>query len=349
MESINEIGVFVGEALKCQVFISNEEKLLNLVTARTKVMEVVKDFLPDSYIFTKRVGDVAIPVATGQENLVSLEKCIVEDGKGALNLYVQEAAKRGPPSASSSMPKPKRMRQASLVKFLNSTDTKDLNSTADYSAARGRVFLFTTSTIERATARRREYYEYWNEKAEELCSSPSFNNYSKRELHGIIDSHWRMHATSLCIRDAEEEQQLVNSLSQELRGSKLLLSAKTVNKNLDLLKEEDRKIKSVNRELTSLRAGTKTLEDRKAIQNKEKELQNCLTDLKLTQERLRKSIDGLSKSRNKALASGEIKGGKKRSAESSSEFKAENESCEQLDISEDEEQVLAEEAKSDGW
>ena len=75
-EALNEVSVSVGGALKCQVFISNQHKVLNLMMARNNVMEVVKDFLPaDSFIFTKRVGDQAIPVATGKENVVSLDKC----------------------------------------------------------------------------------------------------------------------------------------------------------------------------------------------------------------------------------------------------------------------------------
>lgn len=147
-------------------------------------------------------------------------------------------------------------------------------SAADYSAARGRVYLYTESTIEKATDRRKEYYRFWNEKAEELCSSPSFSKYSKQELHGIIDTHWRMHATELCIRDGERGEELAKSLSQEIPGHKLALSAKTVNKNLRLLRKQDQQIRSINDEITALRAQGLSPQVKTTIKQKEEEVLN---------------------------------------------------------------------------
>lgn len=347
--AVNEVNVFVKEALKCQVYISNDQKTLNLSTARNEVMQVVEEFLPDSFIFMKQVGDQHIPVAHGQEDVVSLEKCLVEDKNSTLCLYIEDTGKR-PLSTSFVNPKPKRLRQQSVSKYL--TNQKNADNTVDYSAARGRVFLYSKSHIERATDRRRDYYKFWNEKAEELCSSPSFDKYSKQELHGIIDSHWRMHATSLCIKDAELEQQLVESLSRrEVRGHKLLLSAKTVSKNIALLKEEDQKIKNLSGELPTLRAGAgaKLLSKaRNVIQSKEQEMKESLTQLKLVQDRLRKSVDNLAKSRTKVLASlsASTTTGKKRSADSGSE---EDDQINELEIDEKETSHLAWEAVDESF
>ena len=88
-KAVNEVNVYVRDALKCQVFISDDQKKMDLSSARTEVIEIVKDFLPDSFIFTKRVGDQPIPVANGQEDVVTLEKCLVEDN-GTIGLYLEE-------------------------------------------------------------------------------------------------------------------------------------------------------------------------------------------------------------------------------------------------------------------
>jgi len=47
-----EVNVFVAEELGCQVFITGEQKEIDLATTRNNVVQVVKDFLPLNYIFT---------------------------------------------------------------------------------------------------------------------------------------------------------------------------------------------------------------------------------------------------------------------------------------------------------
>ena len=55
-------------------------------------------------------------------------------------------------------------------------------------SARRRVHLYSLGDIERATDCRKEYYAFWNSKAQELCSDPHFSDYRKQELHGVIDT-----------------------------------------------------------------------------------------------------------------------------------------------------------------
>lgn len=347
-----EVNVFVGEELKCQVFISDEQKEIDLATTRNNVLQVVNDFLPLNYIFTKPVGKqerARIPVASGQETFVSLGKCLVHDDDDSLNLYLQETelvAKRA--SSELSTPKPKRLRQQPVFKYFQTSGTTT-PSAANYSAARGRVYLYPELTIEKATDRRQDYYRFWNEKAEELCSSPSFSRYSKQELHGIIDTHWRIHATELCIRDAEREEELAKSLSQEIQGHKLALSAKTVSKNLNLLRAQDQEIKSINEEITALRARGLSPQIKTRIKQKEEELKNSLTELKLAQDRLRKSVAGLTTSRTRALSS--VKGKtQKRAAQASSEIEAEHgDFSEEVAIDNGEEADIAREVIDEDW
>lgn len=113
-----EVNVFVGEELKCQVFITDEQKEIDLTTTRNDVLQVVKDFLPLNFLFTKPVGkqeSTRIPVAPGQETFVKLGKCLVHDEDDLLNLYLQQTESAGKrPSITLNSPKPKRLRQQSL-------------------------------------------------------------------------------------------------------------------------------------------------------------------------------------------------------------------------------------------
>ena len=96
---------------------------------------------------------------------------------------------------------------------------------------------------------------------------------------------------------------MAKSLSQEIPGHKLALSAKTVNKNLKLLREQDQQIRSINDEITALRAQGLSPQVKTTIKQKEEELKKSLTELKLAQDRLRKSVAGLTTCRTQALAS----------------------------------------------
>lgn len=113
----------------------------------------MKDFLPLNYIFTKPVGKqerARIPVTSGQETVVSLGKCLIHDDKNSLNLHLQETdsvAKRT--SSTLSTPKPKRLYQQPVFKYLQTSGMTTLATNC--SVAHGRVYLYPESTIEKAT------------------------------------------------------------------------------------------------------------------------------------------------------------------------------------------------------
>ena len=72
MKAHIKVNMFVWEELKCPVFISAEQKEIDLATTRNNVLHVVKDFLPLNCIFTKLVGKqehTCIPVASEQDLL----------------------------------------------------------------------------------------------------------------------------------------------------------------------------------------------------------------------------------------------------------------------------------------
>lgn len=112
-----EVNVFVGEEPKCQVFIFDEQKKIDLATTRNNTLQVVKDSLPLNYIFTKPVEKqerASIPVASGQETFVSLAKCLVHDDEDSINLYLQETESV---ASTLSTPKPKCLHQQPVFKY----------------------------------------------------------------------------------------------------------------------------------------------------------------------------------------------------------------------------------------
>lgn len=86
---------------------------------------------------------------------------------------------------------------------------------------------------------------------------------------------------------------------------------------------------------------------------KEKELKKALTDLKLAQDRLRKSVDGLTKSRTTALASAQVKGEKRAADSSNQTTEVElDQSCEDLELADlnvNEESVLVQKVVNEDW
>ena len=97
-------------------------------------------------------------------------------------------------------------------------------------SARGRVHRYSSRDIERATDCRKEYYTFWNSKAQELCSDLHFNDYRKQELHGVIDTAWQMRSCEVLTAKVEAELQ---NMSESKPGSR----NKTVTRNIKRVKE----------------------------------------------------------------------------------------------------------------
>ena len=87
------------------------------------------------------------------------------------------------------------------------------------------------------------------------------------------------------------------------------------------------------------------------MQNKEKELKNLFTNLKLAQDRLRKSVDGLTKSRLQVTSLAGMNGDKKtkRKADFESDLEEEEEFNVQLEIDEKEQALFAQEVEDETW
>ena len=161
-------------------------------------------------------------------------------------------------------------------------------------SARGRVHLYSLRDIERATDCHKEYYTFWNCKAQELCSDPHFNDYKKQELHGVIDTAWQMRSCEVLTAKVEAELQ---NMSQ----SKPESCNKTVTRNIKRIKEAKRVANELNLQIRQLKQQWKE-KGGKAVKaeilRKEEKLSEAMTEVKLTLDALRKSF----KNANKAIA-----------------------------------------------
>ena len=80
-----------------------------------------------------------------------------------------------------------------------------------YARRRG-IRIFSDREIEVQDAEMtREYWRFWNQTAEELCSDRAYNDWGKRDLKLYIDAAWIIHKTYL---QEVTERQLAESLKE---------------------------------------------------------------------------------------------------------------------------------------
>lgn len=307
-----EIDVFVDEKITCQLFVKEKDMNLSLMEAKGALLEDVSEFVPHHYRFLKPIsGNSKIPLAAKQEKLVTLRKCL-DKRNGEFSLYLQRCEEK--PSANIDG------KSCSKEKVLMSTETECPDQKVDepvprkrakqttiesafkirterpkdpLDSARGRVHLYSSRDIERATDGRKEYYKFWNSKAQELCSDPHFNNYRKQELHGVIDTAWQMRSCEILTAKVEAELQ---NMSESKPGS----SNKTVTKNIERVKEAKRVANELNRQIRQLKQQW-NVKGGKAVKGeviqKEEKLSDAMTEVKLALDALRKSFKNANKAK----------------------------------------------------
>jgi len=148
-------------------------------------------------------------------------------------------------------------------------------------AARGRVHLYSPRDIERASEGRKEYYTFWNTKAQELCSNQNFKTYTKQKLHGVIDTAWQMRSCDTLTTKVEAELQDVSRSH-----------TKTVNKNLKRVQEAKHMANELNLQICKLKQQTKEkggLNVKVDISKREDNLSDAISEVKLILDALRVS------------------------------------------------------------
>lgn len=312
-EKTFEIDVFVDEKITCQLFVQEKDMNLSLMEAKGAILEDVSEFVPQDYRFLKPIsGNSKIPLATKQEKLVTLRKCLVErngqfylylqsceekrsgnfDGKSCSNEQVLKSTETESPDHKVDKPVPSKRAKQTTIESAFKIRTDRPKDPLD--SARGRVHLYSSRDIERATDGRKEYYKFWNGKAQELCSDPHFNDYRKQELHGVIDTAWQIQSCEILTAKVEAELQ---NTSESKPGS----HNKTVAKNIKRVKEAKRMADELNLQIRQLKQQWKE-KGGKAVKaeifQKEEKLSDAMTEVKLALDALRKSFKNASKAKS---------------------------------------------------
>lgn len=297
-----EINVAVDGQIACQLFAKEEDTNLTLVDVKEKLLEDVQELIPTNYRFLKPIsGNSEIPIASKQEKLITMKKCLVKsNNEHSLHLqsYEEKPSDAGGSNKDASSSKeenehkeddkeqerPRKMLKQTTIKSAFKLDRKE--RPADLlNEARGRVHLYSMRDIERASAGRKEYYTFWNVKAQELCSDQTFAGFKKQELHGIIDTAWQMKSCEILTAQAEDELQNMPSNKPE--------KSKTLSKNIKRVQEARRVANELNKQVSGLkqrlneRGGNVV---RSELSQTEGKLKDAMSEIKLAQDALRKSI-----------------------------------------------------------
>ena len=256
-----------------------------------------------------------------QEAVIKLKQCIEGTDEPAIYLIRDEINT----SASSSItveastsqdadtekkdfdsPPPKKSKisqQPTLFDLLSPGRSMDKKPKVPYSAARARkIKIYSHAEIENSSGMTKVYREFWNAKGEELCRSSALNSFKRGEIHGAINVSWTLEKSKL-IKD--EVNKIKNEIKQECPDhllKKFKLSRITLDKNITRVEKDETSLRQLQDELTDARMqlfDSKDKSERKdavtRVENIEKELDSKLSELKRSQDALRKAISARQK------------------------------------------------------
>lgn len=118
---------------------------------------------------------------------VTLEDTTASAGKSAVDGEDKETDE----------PPKKKSKKSPAKKALIAEPTSTSNDKYPFARSRG-IRIFSDREIESQDAEMtKEYWRFWNDTAEELCSDRAYNDWGKRDLKLYIDAAWIIHKTYL--------------------------------------------------------------------------------------------------------------------------------------------------------
>ena len=316
---MSDILVYVNESSSCCVVVDNTDAALE--SFRHEMKAQVDDVLWFPFKFTRLVNGKRVTVGAKQEAVIKLKQCIEGTDEPAIYLIRDEINT----SASSSItveastsqdadtekkdfdsPPPKKSKisqQPTLFDLLSPGRSMDKKPKVPYSAARARkIKIYSHAEIENSSGMTKVYREFWNAKGEELCRSSALNSFKRGEIHGAINVSWTLEKSKL-IKD--EVNKIKNEIKQECPDhllKKFKLSRITLDKNITRVEKDETSLRQLQDELTDARMqlfDSKDKSERKdavtRVENIEKELDCKLSELKRSQDALRKAISARQK------------------------------------------------------
>ncbi|XP_068680935.1 uncharacterized protein [Montipora foliosa] len=205
-------------------------------------------------------------------------------------------------------------------KARKSTPKKADNSAAagqdkyHYARSRG-IRIFSDREIESQDAEMtKEYWRFWNDTAEELCSDRAYNDWGKRDLKLYIDAAWIIHKTYLQELRERELAEWLQELQEKYGYSELPAKLKTqdqaVTTALSKLQDSTANLNELNLELSRSRGKAMNLKQRqvndaytstqkedetrlmnKQISELEKTLYEGMSEVKRDQDSMKKALN----------------------------------------------------------
>lgn len=185
-----------------------------------------------------------------------------------------------------------------------------------YPFARSRgIRIFSDREIESQDAEMtKEYWRFWNDTAEELCSNRAYNDWGKRDLKLYIDAAWIIHKTYLQELRERELAELLRELQEKYGYAELPPKLKTqdqaVTSALSKLQDSTANLNELNMELSRTRGKAMNLKQRpvsdtfpapqkeeetrvmnKQVSDLEKNLYEGMSEVKRDQDSMKKALN----------------------------------------------------------
>ena len=232
--------------------------------------EQVDDVLDFPIRFSRIVNNKHVVVGLNQERFLKLKQCIIQSSdQSALYLVCEEENSKvaeEPQEATvvqgaNSSKHDDQVQAAKKAKISCQSTQLDMCSlnhsrvpSQQYSAARARrVKIFSGKVIAECTGMQKANREFWNTKAEELCSSNGRKTFKPGEIQGAINVAWTMQQTEHLRDEMERINQEIDKKCSADVLKKFQLSAKTFEKNRDCVETAVSSVQNLQRGMTSPR------------------------------------------------------------------------------------------------
>ena len=268
---MSDLIVYVNESILCSVVIENFEVTLEAFRHDT-LDEQVSDILPPQYKFTRLLKNQRIVIGVKQEAALKLTQCVQkEEDNFAVHLLQDETSnlKGNEPSESKDgdpgdqdkvhdqqvppRKKGKISRQPTLFDLCVPRASTQKPTPSPFSAARTRkVKIFSEQEIDESIGMQKSYRQFWNDKAEELCSSNALKNFKPGEIQGAVNVAWSLKKTEI-LKELEEINMEITTQCTGSALKKIQMSKSTVEKNTTRVNAAVSAIKETQKKLTTER------------------------------------------------------------------------------------------------
>ena len=113
------------------------------------------------------------------------------------------------------------------------------------------VKLYSDAEIQNSTGKTKEYHEFWNKKAEEICGEAEFAKFSKAAVHGVINTSWTLKKADDILNELREIGNALKNVPKSwLSGN--TAGESTLQRNIERLEEARKDITSTEESLTTI-------------------------------------------------------------------------------------------------